>query len=142
MRNDRMAIGYLEDATVRVGELKRLFEMKRFNVVIGEAQEGVELALKAALRWVGVEPAKVHDVSEILLGEQDRFPRFFRDEIVRLAEISRKLARERGRSFYGDEERGVPASELYSDSDALEAIDDAQFVLQLCRELISSKPGG
>ena len=53
MRNDRMAIGYLEDATVRVGELKRLFEMKRFNVVIREAQEGVELALKAALRWVG-----------------------------------------------------------------------------------------
>ncbi len=44
--------------------------------------------------------------------------------------------------FYGDEERGIPASELYSDSDALEAIDDAQFVLQLCRELISSKPGG
>ena len=34
MRNDRMAIGYLEDATVRVGELKRLFEMRRFNVVI------------------------------------------------------------------------------------------------------------
>jgi HEPN domain-containing protein len=136
MRNDRMAIGYLDDAIVRVEELARLFEMRRFNVVVREAQEGVELALKAALRWVGIEPAKVHDVSEILLEEQERFPCFFRDKIDRLAEISRKLARERGRSFYGDEERGVPASDLYSESDALEAIDDARFVLLLCRELI------
>ena len=116
MRNDRMAISYLEDAIVRFEGLERLFGMRRFNVVVREAQECVELALKGALRWVGVEPAKVHDVSEILIEERGRFPEFFEKAMDKLAEISKRLARERGRSFYGDEEKGIPPSELYTES--------------------------
>ena len=137
MRNDRMAVGYLEDAKVKVEELKPLMRRKRFNIVVREAQESVELMLKGALRWVGIEPSKTHDVSEILLREKERFPSFFQDEMEKIAEISRVLARERGRSFYGDEDRGIPASELYSESDAREAVENARFILDLCEKLVS-----
>ena len=136
MRNDRMAMGYLEDARIKVEELEHLMRRGRFNIVVREVQESVELMLKAALRWMGIEPAKTHDVSEILLHERGRFPSFFQNEIGKIAEISRVLARERGRSFYGDENRGIPASELYSESDAREAIENARFTLDLCERLV------
>jgi HEPN domain-containing protein len=112
---------------------------RRFNIVVREAQESVELMLKAALRWVGVEPSKTHDVSEILLRERGKFPSFFQNELGKIAEISRVLTRERGRSFYGDEDRGIPASELYSESDAREATENARLILDLCERLVSKR---
>lgn len=43
-----------------------------------EAQECVELFLKGALRLVAVEPARTHDVAEVLRREVNRFPEWFR----------------------------------------------------------------
>jgi len=139
MRNDRMAKAYLEDGREKAEEARRLLSRGRHHMVVREAQEGVELLLKAALRYVGVEPAKVHDVSEVLLQEAGRFPQYFRNALEELAEISRLLARERGRSFYGDEDRGIPPSELYSEEDASEALEKLKFVLEMCERLIEGR---
>jgi len=131
-----MAKGYLRDAEERIEEAERLLKRGRFNMVVREAPESVELLLKGALRYVGVEPSRLHDVSAVLLREKERFPTFFKDNLETLAETSRLLARERGRSFYGDEDRGIPPSELYSEAEATEALKKAKFVLNLCRKLI------
>jgi len=136
MTNERMARGYIKDAREKFESLIYFLKRERFNIVVREAQECVELSLKAALRYVGVESAKSHDVSELLLREERRFPGFFREKLERLAEISRVLTMERGRSFYGDEERGIPPSELYSKDDAEEAIGKADFALKLSERLI------
>lgn len=96
----------------------------------------VELALKAALRVVGVEVPHIHDVGIILKDHQEKFPEVFRGEIDRMASISRRLRREREVSFYGDEEIGAPPQQLYVEADARTALEDAHFVLDHCQRLL------
>jgi len=73
-----------------------------YPYVLRQCQEAVELLLKAALRLVGIEPPKWHDVGAILKREVERFPGWFRSEVPKLARISRKLRREREPAMYGD----------------------------------------
>jgi len=68
----------------------------------------VELLLKAALRLVGVEPPRWHDVGPVLRREAQRFPHWFGRDIAVMARYSRRLRREREPSMYGDEETGLP----------------------------------
>jgi HEPN domain-containing protein len=37
--------------------------------VVGESQEIVELALKGLLRSCGIDPPRIHDVSDVLVAE-------------------------------------------------------------------------
>jgi hypothetical protein len=67
MTNDSLSRSYLRKAQVRLGVLDLLVEKRAYSDVVREAQEPVELALKALLRHVGIEPPKWHDVSTILL---------------------------------------------------------------------------
>lgn len=53
-----------------------------------------------------------------------------------MASISRSLGAERERSFYADELLHVPPEELYFQHDAQDALEKAEFVLQICRQLI------
>ena len=53
-------------------------------------------------------PGLVDDVGMFLRRHHNRFPAEFARQIPRLASISRTLAVERERSFYGDEESGLP----------------------------------
>ena len=48
-----------------------LFDAASWAGVVRESQEVIELALKALLRARGVDPHRVHDVSEVLLGARD-----------------------------------------------------------------------
>jgi hypothetical protein len=57
-----LALAYLEKAQKRLRVLEVLLEEQAYSDVVREAQEVVELALKAMLRLVGVEPPKQHDV--------------------------------------------------------------------------------
>ena len=121
-------------------EARSLKTREAWNLVVRRAQEAVELALKGALSWAGLEVPKVHDVGAFLRQHSSRFPAEFGQQVPRLASISRALAVERARSFYGDEESGLPPEMLYSEQDAAEALEKAIFVLALCRQLLS--PGG
>jgi len=51
--------------------------------------------LKAALRLIGLDVPKWHDVEPVLRREAARFPIWFQKEVRKLAQISRKLRRER-----------------------------------------------
>jgi HEPN domain-containing protein len=79
-----------------------LLERGGHSDVVREAQELVELALKALLRLVGVEPPRHHDVGGLLLEHAARFPAGLRERLPRAAEISKSLRRERELAFYGD----------------------------------------
>ena len=136
MTNHQMGKAYIEDAALRLKTLPALLSGGGFNVVVREAQETVELFLKGALRYVGVEPVKLHDVADILRHNRDRFPSWFQDELEKMADISTKLADDRGPSYYGDEARGLPASALFDKESALEALEEARLVGGLCTRLI------
>lgn len=102
MTKNDLARSYLEKATKRKRVLDVLMEEAAYSDVIREAQELVELAMKAMLRWVGIDPPKWHDVGPIMLENVELFPDSLRPDLPRLAEISRWLRKEREFSFYGD----------------------------------------
>lgn len=109
------------------------------NLVVRRSQEVFELALRAALRDVGIEALKTHDVGQLLRGHQDKFPVSFRRWIERLAAISRRLRMERELSFYGDEETGASPQELYGREDATGYLKEANYVLDQCVALIEGR---
>jgi HEPN domain-containing protein len=136
MTNDRMARGYLTLAAVRADALEVFFDAGSWANVVREAQEAVELFLKAALRHAGIEPARIHDVGAILAENASRFPGWFAERIPELASISVELVAERGASYYGDERRGIPPDRLFERSDAERAMEHAALVRGLCERLV------
>ena len=134
MTKSELAKAYLEKASKRRRVLEVLKEDQAWSDVVREAQELVELALKAMLREVGIDPPKWHDVGPILLEQSRRFPEATRGELGELARISHWLRKEREFSFYGDVDF-IP-TEQYSAEDADRATTDAIYALEAARRLI------
>ncbi|NPA23525.1 MAG: HEPN domain-containing protein [Crenarchaeota archaeon] len=142
--NLELATAYIEEARKRLRTARQALEEKAYAYCIRQCQEAVELSLKAALRLIGIEPPKVHDVGPILVRYGDRFPEFFKEEIPELAAISRWPRREKRKepSMYGDEELGIPPTQLYTEPYARKAYESAISVLEevekLLKHMISS----
>lgn len=135
MTNKTLAQSYRIKAEKRLKILPVLFEEGAYSDVVREAQEIVELALKGMLRQVGIEPPKWHDVGATLVEFADRLPEFVKQDVTRLAEISRWLRKEREFSFYGDIDF-IPTEE-YGPGDASRAIADARFVCEAAARMIA-----
>jgi hypothetical protein len=88
------------------------------------------------LRFIGVEPPKIHDVGGLLLEHEEKFPKDIAKQLKRLADISKKLRKERELAFYGDIDF-IPTEE-YTKEDAEEAIRDARLVVGSARKLIKN----
>lgn len=93
-----------------------------FNMAVRRAQEAVELTLKGALKILGVDYPKVHDVAP-LFSEKLRQKRGTDDPkaLERIEEISLWLAQSRTPSFYFERDYGA--------EDAEQALKDAAFTL-------------
>ncbi|MEA3275991.1 MAG: HEPN domain-containing protein [Pseudomonadota bacterium] len=137
MTQNELARAYLNKARNRVRVLEVLMEQDAWSDVVREAQELVELALKGVLRQLGIDPPKWHDVGPVLVEHQEKLPKSVRNQVDRLADISRWLRKEREFSFYGDTDF-IP-TEQYTHSDASRAFDDAVFVLSHAETVIDSK---
>ena len=136
MTTSDIARRYIEEARGRV-ELVRLAQQRgRWSTVVREAQEAVELLLKGALRLAAVEPARTHDVADLLKREAARFPAWFRTEIAALASISTDMAGDRGMAFYGDERQGLGPQDLFDAEDADRAVGNLDRVAALCTRLL------
>jgi hypothetical protein len=72
MRSPELAADYVRRAKARLAAVDALFAGESWADVVRESQEVVELALKGLLRAVGIEPPRIHDVSEVL---ENDFPR-------------------------------------------------------------------
>jgi HEPN domain-containing protein len=129
MRNLELARDHVRRATVRLRALDLFFDAQSWADVVRESQETVELTLKGLLRAVGVQPPRVHDVSEILHAERSRLPDALRKECDRLAEISRQLRRDRELAFYGAED--LTPSGFYFRADAERARSAARWTVEV-----------
>jgi len=105
--------------------------------VVRLSQECVELSLKAALYFAGIDFPKWHDVGPILQRNRARFPQWFGEKIHRFARISERLRGERERSMYGDEALGIPPDVLYGREEANQASIEAEEVFTACARLIA-----
>lgn len=136
MTSESLALAYLSKARSRLKALAVLRDDGAFSDVVREAQELVELVLKAMLRAAGVEPPKFHDVGPLLVEHRRRFPADVAGEVERAARISSDLRRERELAFYGDIDF-IP-TQKYSASDAGTAYDNAAWVLALAERAVGS----
>ncbi len=131
MRNRDLAGDYVQRASIRLEALDVLFDHESWADVVREAQEVVELALKGLLRAHGIEPPRIHDVSEVLLAERDRLPPALQPELEALAAVSRDLRRDRELAFYGAED--LTPSGFYAMPDGERARDGARRVVAAVR---------
>ena len=138
MTNDALAASYLKKVRSRLKVLDVLLADEAWSDVVREAQELVELSLKAMLRWAGLEPPKVHDVGPHLRAHHQRFPPGIDATIPRLAEISARLRKEREFAFYGDVDF-IPTDQ-YTKADAEAARADAAFVAAQMQTLLGNPP--
>lgn len=134
MTNDNLAKSYFIKAEKRLKILDILLNEEDYSDVVREAQEIVELSLKGMLRFVGVEPPKYHDVGPLIVEHKERFKGISSEEIMKIAQISRKLRKERELAFYGDIDF-IPTEE-YTLDDANEAIEGACFVVKIAQRSI------
>ena len=134
MTNDNLAKSYFIKAEKRLKILDILLNEEDYSDVVREAQEIVELSLKGMLRFVGVEPPKYHDVGPLIIEYKKRFKGISSKEIMKIAQISRKLRKERELAFYGDIDF-IPTDE-YTLDDANEAIEGANYVVSIARRLL------
>ena len=129
MRNRELARDYLRRAKVRLLAVDVLFDAESWPDVVRESQEIIELTLKGLLRFCGVEPPRVHDVSRVLVAETNRLPADLLCDVDWLADTSRQLRRDRELAFYGAED--LTPSDFYSRTDAVHARDSARRVVGL-----------
>jgi HEPN domain-containing protein len=136
MTSDGMARDYLHRARTRRIAIDALFGAGGHADVVRESQDLVELVLKGALRYVGIEPPKRHDVQATVEEFIGRFPAEWREALADLRPALDRLAGDRAPAFYGDEAEGVPASELFGEEDARRAMTVADRLLGLYARLL------
>ena len=88
MQNRDLAADYVRRAEVRLKALDVLIEGESWADVVRESQEIVELALKGLLRSCGIDPPRIHDVSDVLVAERERLPEAVREGLEELTGIS------------------------------------------------------
>ena len=143
-----MAVGFLRQAERRQKSAKIALEESDFAYVVRQCQEGVELALKAALIYAGIDFPKWHDVGPILIREKDSL-KFWNDEVIqKFASYSRRLSNDRARSMftsftdafglrYGDEDLLLAPENLFFRHDAEEALVNLGEVLEKVKGIIN-----
>lgn len=120
----------------RLEALRLFLDRGRYDDVIREAHEAIELLVKGTLRFIGVDPPRRHNPAPVLLRHLDRLPPEWRDASDDIRRISEHLFGERGHAFYGDEDDLVPPSELFDRPEAEEAIAAVARLLALYRRLV------
>ncbi len=137
MKFRELARSYFRQGRARYRTAQLAYGDRNYPYCVRQAQESVEFLLKGALRLIGVEYPKFHDVSDALVANADRFPERFRMRIEEFAKISRELARKRAAAMYGEEAKGLPPEKVFVRSDGRKALDDAKTVLDACTKLLS-----
>jgi HEPN domain-containing protein len=128
LKKDELTASYLKKARVRFQALSFYKEHAAYSDVVREAQELVELLLKAVLRSVGVEVPKIHDVGRVLEKHRHLLPQVLQERLEEIKRISKRLRKERELSFYGAEDF-IPTEE-YGLEDAELAIRETELVLK------------
>jgi HEPN domain-containing protein len=131
-----IAEAMLQQAGDRLSTAERAHSNGNYSYAVRSSQECVELSLKAALRAVGIEYPKKHDVSRVLLRMRDRFPAWF--AVEDFARVSRELVELREPAMYGDEIRMISSSALFRREQGEEVLEKARKAHGACSALIQA----
>ena len=139
MNTSEAALQMLAQASQRLETARRVSRKKKGGkaYTIRSSQECSELALKAALRFVGVDYPKRHDVGRVLIEMHARFPSWF--ELGEIAEESTWLAERSERAMYGSESEDQGPESLFSKEEALTALKYARHIYGNSKRLVRTK---
>ncbi|HVB95881.1 MAG TPA: HEPN domain-containing protein [Nitrososphaerales archaeon] len=126
----------MRQAKDRLKDAKGALRSGNHPYAVRLSQECVELSIKAALRAIGIEYPKRHEVSETLGEMKSRLPGWFVTEVPFIQETSRSLFRKRELAFYGGEDASLSPEEVISASDARLAVSSARKVFSACERLL------
>ena len=129
---------YLERCGHRLAAIDVLYQRGAWADVVRESQEVVELALRALLRQVNIDPPRVHDVGRVVQEYRDTLPTPLREHADRMAAVSKNLRRDREIAFYGSED--LTPSEFYVQDDAAIARDDARWLVTTITSVVVGDP--
>jgi HEPN domain-containing protein len=104
--------------------------------VVRRSQEALELAVKAVLRYLGVEYPKEHDVSDALETVKEELSDALKQKLPELKDLSKKLAELRGPAMYGFEREGIPPSRVFTMDFASSTFSKMKEMVDLCREFV------
>lgn len=136
MTSDRIARDYLRRARLRRRTVEVLMDAGSYPDVVRTSHDVVELVLKGALRFIGADPPKRHDVHRVLERFIERFPQEWLPALTELRAGLDRLSQDRGPAFYGDEEHDIPASDLFGEADARRSMAIADRLLDLYARLL------
>jgi HEPN domain-containing protein len=99
--------------------------------------------VKAALRLLGIEYPRKHDVSDVLdqIFGLEALPDYFREAVPFVQEVVRRPAMVRGIAMYGDEETLTQPSRIFKGEDALRSVERAERALDVCKRLFNDWGG-
>jgi len=133
-----LAKDHLNQSKIRLKTAGNVINDKAYAYCVRQCQEAVELSLKAALRIVGKDFPKWHDIGVVLIKEKESYPKFFISEIDKLASISEFLASKRELAMYGDDDSKKSPSKLFNKEVAETALKDAKFCLETVEKLFEA----
>ena len=132
--NKRLIDDYMLRASKRIKALEFFLKEEDYADVVREAQEVVELMLKALILAAGLDIPKTHDVSSFIKRHLEFFPKIVRCKYDDIRTISRELRKERELSFYGAFD-WIP-SEEYTIDDAERAIAHAKTIKEIVEQAL------
>ncbi len=137
MNTRRMAEDYIRTAGDCLDQARISFERKNYPLCVRRCQECVEMSLKSILRSTAVEYPREHDVSKALDMVKEKLPDWFSLKIPEFIDISKELSKKRGPALYGYEAEFKPASDIFDESDAEDALISTKAVFGACESLIN-----
>lgn len=132
-----LARAYLRLVEDRLQALGIFRERRSYANLRREAQEILELVLKAALRSLGLDPPRVHEVGRLVAREMGSLPEELRAEAETLIGASRELRKDREMSFYGEVD-ALP-TESFSSEEGEEAYRWASLAVSWLRRLLATR---
>lgn len=133
-----MALDYASRAEWCLGEAQLAFEKANYPICIRRSQEALELAVKAVLRYLGVEYPREHDVGEALPAIEERLPVRLRKMTPSLQRLLTELAGLRGPAFYGYEREGIPATRAFGKERTSVILNEVKVMVKTCVEFVKS----
>jgi len=138
MTNKGPARAFIKDAAIILDATSLALKNAHYHRVIRKCQEAAELAVKGLFNNFGIEYPKSHILGRVIRKELAKFSLFDREMRDRIAYVSDTLAFDREPAFYGSIE-GTPASELYDEEDAAEAVENAKWLIETIKKVISEE---
>ncbi len=123
MFKEKFIKSYLENAKTRLDFIKLALKDGKYDYVIRECQEVVELCSKALIYSQGMVVPKIHNMAKEIDEIKDLFSENFQKEMPNYYILIRKLYSKRELAMYGDEVLGIPSTELFTKEDAKDYSD-------------------